>query len=72
MEACNVTLPTPVLFSIFLYFGVIIANSQLPGYTKSASNYTKLRTAKIIYGLALPQTPLMKLTTLTRLPSYLG
>jgi len=29
------TLPAPVIFSILLYFGVIIANSQLPEYSKT-------------------------------------
>ena len=28
MEACNVTLQTTVIFSIFLHFGVTIANRQ--------------------------------------------
>jgi len=41
MQACNVTLPTPVIFSCI--FGVIIPDSHLPKCTKTRLNGTKLR-----------------------------
>ena len=62
MEACNVTLP--IIFSLFLYFGVIIANSQLPEYTKTRKITRNRVLQKSFADVALPQTPLMKLTTL--------